>query len=349
MEEIPQEIENKSLDEEKPKSRANSSSNRPDTFLIKDNEGKAADIEIEVNTPEKVGEGLVSAHVEYKLSVKTNLEEFSKEFTIVRRYSDFVWLREQLAENHKGYLVPPLPEKAILNRFNLDFIEYRRKELQKFLARIIDHPVLSKSSQFHLFLTTSNGESLKSQVSGTKKEQTGLLSLFGSKIPSSLSNPIENLSNFAFTPQKEPDQWFDAKKNYINALETQLSALARATNDLIRRQKELSLGMKEFGSTSSFLASCEADHDSWTSQAFTGLAETGESLSTLDEKLVESETVNFEDVLKDYVRILSSIKEMLNARNEKLVLYQNASKQLESKKEKLDKTKPIPPKVEKGN
>jgi hypothetical protein len=43
--------------------------------------------------------------------------------------------------------------------------------------------------------------------------------------------------------------------------------------------------------------------------------------------------------MKDYVRILGAVKEMLNSRVEALNAYQNATKQLESKNEKFQKTK----------
>lgn len=51
----------------------------------------------------------------------------------------------------------PLPEKFIVRgmveRFNDDFIETRRKALQKFLNRIADHPTLTFNEDFKIFLT----------------------------------------------------------------------------------------------------------------------------------------------------------------------------------------------------
>jgi hypothetical protein len=37
--------------------------------------------------------------------------------------------------------------------------------------------------------------------------------------------------------QSEPDQWFDAKKNYVLGLEKQLLVLLKATSSLILKQK----------------------------------------------------------------------------------------------------------------
>jgi len=68
---------------------------------------------------------------------------------------------------------------------------------------------------------------------------------------------------------------------------------------------------------------------------FQDLSELSTQVSILNEKLTDSESIYFEDVLRDYLRILSSVKEMLAARSEKLGVYQNQSKQLELKKDKL--------------
>ncbi len=59
-------------------------------------------------------------------------------------------LGEELKDKYKGYLIPPLPEKTVLStttsklallivwldRFNSEFMEFRRRELQKFLERL---------------------------------------------------------------------------------------------------------------------------------------------------------------------------------------------------------------------
>jgi len=70
------------------------------------------------------------------------------------------------------------------------------------------------------------------------------------------------------------------------------------------------------------------------SVSFQDLSELSTNVSNLNEKLTDNEIVYFEDVIRDYLRIISSVKEMLAARNEKLAIYQNQSKQLDLKKEK---------------
>lgn len=46
-----------------------------------------------------------------------------EEFSVRRRFNDFVWLHAALVEAHPGVIAPPLPEKILLGRFDPQFIE----------------------------------------------------------------------------------------------------------------------------------------------------------------------------------------------------------------------------------
>jgi len=161
-----------------------------------------------------------------------------------------------------------------------------------------------------------------------------------------LGSSIESISNLN-TIQNEPDQWFDAKRNYINALDSHLNSIVKSINQISKKQKELSLAMTDFSLASSLLASSEADQDQWISNSFNRLSEITTQITVLDEKLVDDQTTSFEDNIRDYIRILGAVKEMLNVRTEKLTLYQNVTKQLETKKEKFEKVKATSSKMEK--
>jgi len=48
---------------------------------------------------------------------QTNMPEYrGPEKIVIRRYSDFVWLHERLAERNKGIFIPPLPEKNAVGK-----------------------------------------------------------------------------------------------------------------------------------------------------------------------------------------------------------------------------------------
>jgi hypothetical protein len=60
--------------------------------------------------------------------------------TVVRRFNDFVWLRDQLRDALPFLIVPSLPEKQQIGRFNQDFVEVRLRALQRWVDRIAVHP-----------------------------------------------------------------------------------------------------------------------------------------------------------------------------------------------------------------
>lgn len=69
-----------------------------------------------------------------------------------RRYSDFAWLVGQLASQHPGVIIPPIPEKQAVGRFSAEFVESRRRALEKFLVRVLGHAELGRSHWLVLFL-----------------------------------------------------------------------------------------------------------------------------------------------------------------------------------------------------
>ena len=71
---------------------------------------------------------------------------------VLRRYSDFLWLYEKLQMERAGAIVPQLPEKQPVGRFNPAFVEIRRRELERFLRRVAVHPELQGCASFDAFL-----------------------------------------------------------------------------------------------------------------------------------------------------------------------------------------------------
>ena len=84
---------------------------------------------------------------------QTSSHLYSKSaFSVLRRYSDFLWLYETLSTNNPGVVVPPVPEKSPFNRFDATFVHQRRLALEKCIQKIANHPVLQKDPDLKLFL-----------------------------------------------------------------------------------------------------------------------------------------------------------------------------------------------------
>lgn len=72
--------------------------------------------------------------------------------SVYRRFSHFVRLHNALAALLPGIALPPLPEKAYAGRFNADFVEARRGELDRYIRKIVAHPVLRYTDALTFFL-----------------------------------------------------------------------------------------------------------------------------------------------------------------------------------------------------
>jgi len=86
---------------------------------------------------------------EYKIKVEYDTGDGNE---VQRRYKHFSWMRNSLVQDHRGVIVPPLPEKNFLNRFDEQFVEKRRARLQQFLLRVLQKDELKENNSFLLFL-----------------------------------------------------------------------------------------------------------------------------------------------------------------------------------------------------
>jgi len=89
----------------------------------------------------------------YTVHTRTTSTAFQKSaFSVLRRYSDFLWLYETLSNNNPGVVVPPVPDKNAIGRFDDTFVKQRRFALEKCITKMANHPVLGKDDDLRLFL-----------------------------------------------------------------------------------------------------------------------------------------------------------------------------------------------------
>ncbi|CAD6638920.1 XXYS1_4_G0024920.mRNA.1.CDS.1 [Saccharomyces cerevisiae] len=113
-----------------------------------------ADIIIIEEIPER--EGLLFKHANYLVKHLIALPSTSpsEERTVVRRYSDFLWLREILLKRYPFRMIPELPPKRIGSQ-NADqlFLKKRKIGLSRFINLVMKHPKLSNDDLVLTFLT----------------------------------------------------------------------------------------------------------------------------------------------------------------------------------------------------
>lgn len=116
--------------------------------------------QISVTDPVKYTEkslmpGVSGSYVTYTVTSRMSLPKYSSRGASVRRrFRDFVALAELLKVTHRGYFIPPRPEKNPVEgqRASDDFVELRRNALEKYLVQLAMHPAIAQSDELHVFL-----------------------------------------------------------------------------------------------------------------------------------------------------------------------------------------------------
>jgi sorting nexin-9/18/33 len=80
----------------------------------------------------------------------------SRTVTVHRRFSHFISLHTVLNRMFPGIVLPPLPGKQYAGRFNDEFVEARRGDLERYLSRLIRHPIIPPLEVMNFFLSCDN-------------------------------------------------------------------------------------------------------------------------------------------------------------------------------------------------
>uniref|UniRef100_A0A4X1U8F3 Sorting nexin-2 n=1 Tax=Sus scrofa TaxID=9823 RepID=A0A4X1U8F3_PIG len=215
--------------------------------------GDVFDIEIGVSDPEKVGDGM-NAYMAYRVTTKTSLSMFSKsEFSVKRRFSDFLGLHSKLASKylHVGYIVPPAPEKSIVGMTKVkvgkedssstEFVEKRRAALERYLQRTVKHPTLLQDPDLRQFLESSE---LPRAVNTQALSGAGILRMV---------NKAADAVNKMTIKMNESDAWFEEKQQQFENLDQQLRKLHASVEALVCHRKELSANTAAFAKSAAML------------------------------------------------------------------------------------------------
>lgn len=300
---------------------------------------------ITVSDPQRVIETLPPAtYVTYKVSTSEK-----PEVTVTRRFADFLWLYDQLGIAMPGMIIPAIPKNPKVNRFG-EFVDTKRRALEKFLNRIANHIELSKSSVFETFLYATSAEFkeatrksplssramewledkvslvkdhlslVKDKVVQTKDrvEAQASRSSFFSKI---LSSPGKaSFKELSHSKEEKDDEFVQIGEEVgrwepiIEAVCKKASALNSSVNDVSRALLELGDGLRRLGDFES------GDQSAALSSASTCIL----SYANLVEAHKREGLESFEESLEEYANIVDSIQRALSLRGEARLAYQQA-------------------------
>jgi PX domain len=193
--------------------------------------------------------------------------------SIRRRYDDFLWLYKRLQTELPGAIIPIIPRSRVLiasKKFDPDFIEERRRNLQQFLQGVVDHDELSRAPSMSPFMVDMLGtdfEEGKKKVEG--RMPTNLLYTSNTEEDygdggspekggaTTTTTAREGLSNFfakirVSTGSKElmaMDNEHDVilLQEYIQEVAGHLKTLVKSTDTLVQATADLAAMYDELG------------------------------------------------------------------------------------------------------
>ena len=259
--------------------------------------------------------------------------------SVLRRYSDFLWLYERLHEERSGAIVPPLPEKQPVGRFSPTFVEERRHHLERFLRRVAVHPELGDTAALDTFLRADDitFQTAKNVKGGVVMHQSQMMA---STMPSPKKEGIkrwfaETKTSMTGDLVRSPDDdLFEEIQRYIHGLDTQMRNVSQQASGLVRKGKEIANGLFEFGLAFNLLGQSEGDA---LGDALGKMGATADRLSVLSQEHAEQEMAQFEEPLQDYIKWIHAVKLALHRRHEKRLTYSTCLSEVESKNQQLAK------------
>uniref|UniRef100_A0A0K8RSG4 Sorting nexin-1 n=1 Tax=Crotalus horridus TaxID=35024 RepID=A0A0K8RSG4_CROHD len=289
------------------------------------------ELSVGVSDPEKIGDGM-NAYVAYKVSTQTTLPMFrNQQFSVKRRFSDFLGLYEKLLEKHAqlGIIVPPPPEKSLIGMTKLkvgkedssstEFLEKRRAALERYIQRTVSHPTMLQDPDVREFLEK---EELPRAVGTQTLSGAGLLKMF---------NRATDAVNKMTIKMNESDIWFEEKLQEVECEEQRLRKLHAIVEMLVNHRKELLLNTSQFVKSLAMLGSSE--DNTALSRALSQLAEVEEKIEQLHQEQANSDFFLLAEVLSDYIRLLAAVRGAFDQRMKAWQRWQDAQVTLQKKRE----------------
>jgi sorting nexin-1/2 len=236
----------------------------------------------------------VRGYTVYTVRTRTTSPHYRKgEFSVLRRFSDFLWLFETLTMNNPGVIVPPVPDKHPFGRFQDTFIETRRLALQRCLTKITAHPVLQLDPDLRLFLESDHfateSKSRRAEFQdGQQQANKGILS--------------------SWTGPKfvEQDEWFDTRRAFLDSLESQLRSLSKSIETAGKQRLDMAIAIGDFAGSINALA--ESDLGSAMCAALARLGDLATREKEANEEQAKAEVVHLLNLADEYVRFIGSVR-----------------------------------------
>ena len=295
--------------------------------------------------------------VAYSLEYKCILDNYnSPSGQVHRRFKDFSWLHYTLSQKYPFCVVPPFPDKQMLeyfDRFQDTFIERRRISLERYLKKLCLHPVFQKSEELRNFLEcetmpsagrlASVHSSSSVHLEGTTKPEPGFLEKFSERFLGSFSKvrrpseKFEKLNQELTTLSDVLKSLYSYQKNITSSYQGEIQKIDTYrifSFPIVVDTGKYSLKLSEIYDQLSEVIDPELKENCRL------ISQVMSNVRFYDEEFSLLQCQNFQVILKEMIKYISNVKDLLDRRNRRQQDYEDISeyiKEITSKRDALKK------------
>ena len=250
---------------------------------------------------------------------------------VIRRYSDFEWLRQTLVSMFTSSVIPPIPKKNKIggDRFKEQFLEKRTRTLEKFLNLLLQDPNIKSSKILYDFISIEQDN----QFNDAKKSYNNY------KPPQQLKDYQTVTGKIDIKVDEGNEIYYQNIKNQtelnqelLSKLNKQLKLLNNEMNMVVTRLAEVAKCCEEL-----FNHSVKFEQSDDIKISYYQLNEMFKQWSEALKKQNQIMFMNIREHFKFSKNIFKSMKELINSADNYKQIYNKAKKNLISKKEDLFK------------
>lgn len=300
-------------------------------------------IEVTVTDPQLENEGRRDQFTTYLVSTEKT--------SVRRRYSDFQWLYGRLQTELPGAIVPIIPHKmAMGKKFDPDFVETRRRHLQKFMNVVVGHEEMQRAPSMTPFMLDKFGQAFDTGRKKVEANNPTHIVLPDEEAPSTVQQ-VSNMFAIAGTllrvkagkkelMQTPEEQQIENIQNHISMVESQVRTLVRSAETMTAATGQLATVIAEMKPP---IAEWKAGYQRSTKvsdeicEMMGALLEFTNDYSKLMEHKHREEQVEFEDLMLGLGNDVKAFKLAIKQRKQWQLAYTARTQQIVSKEEQISK------------
>jgi len=245
----------------------------------------------------------------YTIVGSSTLSHYTGEaMTVQRRMGDFQWLHRQLKATYPCSLVPPLPPplsslRSLDPSLRYRLLENARRGLERFLHRVVAHPLLHESEWLQVFLEVSSPSEFKSHKSQPAKAEQPTLT--GSR-PVSLD--------------EESDPWFIQKYRYFSALHDALYQLVGCARRVTQHHQQADGVHQPFAQSLQAMGDlhtdlCDNALNDRTCPPWEQMSQAFQQIGECENEWTRVSSFEFVDILNDFAELCGTVLTMFRRRS----------------------------------